>query len=165
MHTFHKNLLTTMLKMNISVCIAVVPDFLLRFGDIVKQIFSYECRPISVSTAYLLILQSTGVQEGSRKRIFCCNTALPVSMQWSTELCWIGRNKRQKIWWHSLLLCLWGWGQTNYAEFGPNSPYKEGGNEFTSCKNIYIGATKDVIMGERVNWGWPIQRGKVCLET
>lgn len=97
-HRYHfsaTKLLTTILNMNISFCTAVVPELLLRFGDIVvKQIFNYECRPISVSTAYLLTLRSTGVQEGSRKRTFYCNAALPVSMQWSIELCWIERGTK-----------------------------------------------------------------------
>ena len=89
-----QNLLTTILNMNISFCTAVVPELLLRFGDIVvKQIFNYECL---ASTAYLLTLRSTGVQEGSRKRTFCCNAALLVSMQWSTELCWMERETKDK---------------------------------------------------------------------
>lgn len=126
---------------------------------VVQQIFKYECRPILVSTAYLLILRSTSVQEGSRKRRFCCNAALPVSMQWSTELCWMERETKDM---DTVCCCAFEVeARQIMLSLPPTVLIRKVGTSYIMQEHLYWN-------NKRCNQGresWPTQRGKVGLET
>ena len=116
---------------------------------------------VLVSTAYLLILRSTGAQAGSHKRRFCCSAAWPVSTQWSTALYWMERRTKE-----IKQCCAF---DARQIRLSPTVlPYKEGGNKLTSCKNssyCIVLSNKSCTLWEPSFLRWPNPQGKGSSDT